>query len=353
AREKIKETKKLENLENQRANLKDGDPRASRLDDQIADSKEKIAGHQEKMSKLDQNVKATKYSASKQPAPHASNGHNLRNGLMSMAAMSLVDNVADVFEIDAESNRALSAVNNVADFSDSMFSAGFTALGGVMKAGLSAAVGKDWKSALSDGFSNAANTIAQSYKHNLVDATSRFEAHNTLKASQNDPELSGAIDEHNTNQNVQSLQNVQPNRALSLATRGGDMTFARNSKTGNLDVHMEGQAFAENTQVPFEQFQAMAQNPEQMQQFAQAVAKSNFDGQSGGGLASSQDLQQMKAEMDMNFQKNNYQIRRASNNTSMTAGMIEEQGEILQENISKTIEDVQQEVRAVNKKLEG
>lgn len=31
AREKIKETKKLENLENQRANLKDGDPRASRL----------------------------------------------------------------------------------------------------------------------------------------------------------------------------------------------------------------------------------------------------------------------------------------------------------------------------------
>ena len=176
-------------------------------------------------------------------------------------------------------------------------------------------------------------------------------ASQTIQAIQNDAGLPAAIDAFHTNQNMNTLQAVQPNTISTMQTRGGEMSFMRNSKTGNLDVHLPGQTFAENTGVPFSQFEAMASDPSQAQQFAQMIAKSNFEGQGGGGVASAQDIEQLKTEINSNFNKSFVQNRNLSSNSSMTAMEIENQTELIEDQIASSLSNISETLDEVHQRI--
>lgn len=95
------EARNLEGLEAQRANLKDGDTRASRLDNQIAESKKTMAEYKHDMDLADRNIKATKARASiaAEPKVNPSGGWKsilARTGL-SFAAIEILDNTNETF----------------------------------------------------------------------------------------------------------------------------------------------------------------------------------------------------------------------------------------------------------------
>lgn len=186
--------------------------------------------------------------------------------------------------------------------------------------------------------------------HSSSEATNAS-ASQTIQAMQNDAGLPTAIDAFHTNQNMNTLQAVQPNTISTMQTRGGEMSFMRNSKTGNLDVHLPGQTFAENTGVPFSQFEALSSDPSQAQQFAQMIAKSNFEGQGGGGLASAQDIEQLKTEINSNFNKSFVQNRNLSSNSSMTAMEIENQTELIEDQIASSLSNISETLDEVHQRI--
>lgn len=328
-----KESRNLDNLKSQREHLDEMDPRqasrAHKLDEQILESEKKLAGHKHDMEIADRNVKATKHLSTKhEPEGHTSNMSGVKKGLIGAFAMSAVNNMFEEFGINSSNNQALLTINEASNFTDDILGAGIDLIGGTTKAGLRLFTGGDSWGALKGGISTAASKVADSYNNNMTNNDERFkalQAQHTIDAAQNDSGLAPAIDSYNASQNSLAMQQVQPNRVTTMQTRGGEMSFVRNSKSGNLDVHLPGQTFAENTGVPFSQFEAMASDPSQAQQFAQMIAKSNFEGQGGGGVASAQDIEQLKTEINSNFNKSFVQNRNLSSNSSMTAMEIENQ----------------------------
>ena len=117
----------------------------------------------------------------------------------------------------------------------------------------------------------------------------------TFNDAQNDSGMPTAIDTFNTQQNVHAIQNTQPGRVLSMQTRGGEMKFIGNSKTGNMDVHVPDAPFATHTNIPVTQFQSIFNDPTQQQQFAQMVAQSNYNEKAG---------KKFDAGVEGNIQKN-------------------------------------------------
>ncbi|KIM08761.1 MAG: hypothetical protein KU29_03270 [Sulfurovum sp. FS06-10] len=328
-----KESRNLDNLKDQRERLDEMDPRqasrAHKLDEQILESEKKIAGHQHDMDIADRNVKATKHLASQDIEAHASKS---KFGFLSKAAASVLTSIgiANAGEIGETIENAMNAIDPISNLvTGQPLGAGSDIVGGHLQP-------------------NGVNP--RSINPQVLMNTQP--ASQTIQAMQNDAGLPAAIDAFHTNQNINTLQSVQPNTISTMQTRGGEMSFMRNSKSGNLDVHMPGQTFAENTGIPFSQFEAMAGDPTQAQQFAQMVAKSNFEGQSGGGgVASAQDIEQLKTEINSNFNKSFVQNRNLSSNTSMTAMEIENQTEIIEDqitsslsNISETLDEVHQRV---------
>ena len=206
------------------------------------------------------------------------------------------------------------------------------------------------------GISTAASKVVDSYNNNMTSNDERFQAlqaQHTVAAAQNDPGLAPAIDAYNTQQNISALQKMQPNTIATMQTRGGEMSFMNNSKTGNLNVHLPGQAFAENTGIPFSQFQDYMSNPAQAQQFAQLIAKSNYDGQSGGGVASATDMEQLKNEIDRNFQQNSIQTMNLRTSASMTAMDLHATNRVNeQHNIKEQPQDTNQEAMIDKKTLD-
>lgn len=327
-----KESRNLDNLKDQRERLDEMDPRqasrAHKLDEQILESEKKIAGHQHDMDIADRNVKATKHLASQDIEAHASKS---KFGFLSKAAASVLTSIgiANAGEIGETIENAMNAIDPISN----------------LVTGQPLGAGSDVISAPQQNGVNPRSINPQVLMNTQP-------ASQTIQAMQNDAGLPAAIDAFHTNQNINTLQSVQPNTISTMQTRGGEMSFMRNSKTGNLDVHLPGQTFAENTGVPFSQFEAMASDPSQAQQFAQMIAKSNFEGQSGGGgVASSQDIEQLKTEINSNFNKSFVQNRNLSSNTSMTAMEIENQTELIEDqiasslsNISETLDEVHQRV---------
>ena len=88
------------------------------------------------------------------------------------------------------------------------------------------------------------------------------------------------------------------------------------------------------------------------QQFAQMVAKSNFDGQSGGGIATATDMEQLKNEIDRNFQQNSIQTMNLRTSASMTAMELENTNEIIEEQVSTSIASVQDTLDDMKRQLE-
>lgn len=317
-----KESRNLDNLKSQRERLDEMDPkqasRAHTLDEQILESEKKIAGHQHDMELADRNVKATKHLASQDI--HAKTSHS-KFGFLGQALTSIAASVgiANAGEFGETLENTMNAIDPFSNF----------VVGQPLGAG-------------SDSF----KTIS-SPKQDLKNIPVM-----TLNAAQNDSGLAPAIDSYNASQNSLAMQQVQPNRVTAMQTRGGEMSFVRNSKSGNLDVHLPGQPFAENTNIPFGQFQDITSNPQMVQQFAQMVAKSNFDGQSGGGIATATDMEHLKNEIDRNFQQNSIQTMNLRTSASMTAMELENTNEIIEEQVSTSIASVQDTLDDVKRQLE-
>lgn len=351
-----KESRNLEDLKEQRGHINDDNPRAHKLDEQIAESEKKLAGHKHDMEIADRNVKATKHLSTKhEPEGHTSNMSGVKKGLLGAFAMSAVNNMFEEFGINSSNNQALLTINEASNFTDDILGAGIDLIGGTTKAGLRLFTGGDSFGALKEGVSSAASRVIDSYNNNMTNNDERFkalQAQHTIDAAQNDSGLAPAIDSYNASQNSLAMQQVQPNRVTTMQTRGGEMSFVRNSKSGNLDVHLPSQPFAENTNIPFGQFQDIASNPQMAQQFAQMVAKSNFDGQSGDGIATATDMVQLKNEIDRNFQQNSIQTMNLRTSASMTAMELENTNEIIEEQVSTSISSVQDTLDDMKRQLE-
>ena len=350
-----KESRNLDDLKSQRGRIDDDHPRAHKLDDQIAESERRMAGHKQDMELADRNVKATKHLASKyKPESHESNMSGVKKGLLGAFAMSAVNNAFEEFGVNSSNSQTLLTINEASNFTDDVLSAGMDVLGGTVKAGLRLFTGGDSLGALKSGISTAASKVVDSYNNNMTSNDERFQAlqaQHTVTAAQNDPGLAPAIDAYNTQQNISALQKMQPNTIATMQTRGGEMSLMNNSKTGNLNVHLPGQAFAENTGIPFSQFQDYMSNPAQAQQFAQLIAKSNYDGQSGGGVASATDMEMLKNEMNTNFQRNSAQTMNLRSSTSTSAMEIENTREILEDQITSSIDSIEEALSDVQKSL--
>ena len=320
-----KESRNLDDLKSQREHLDEMDPRqasrAHKLDEQIAESEKKMASHQHDMELADRNVKATKHLASQDI--HAKTSHS-KWGFLSKMATSVAASVgiANAGEFGETLENTMNAIDPISNF----------LVGQPLGAG-----SDDTRviRGIKGGTPLPSNIPIM-----------------TLNAAQNDAGLAPAIDAFNTQQNISALQKIQPNTIATMQTRGGDMSFVRNSKSGNLDVHLPGQTFAENTGIPYSQFQDFMSNPTQAQQFAQMIAKTNFDGQSGGGVASATDMEQLKNEMNTNFQRNTAQTMNLRSSTSMSAMEIENTREIVEDQLTTSISTIEETLEDVQKSLE-
>jgi len=349
-----KESRNLDDLKGQRGRIDDDHPRAHKLDEQIAESEKRMGGHKHDMEIADRNVKATKHLASK-PEGHISNMSGAKKGLLGAFAMSAVNNAFEEFGVNTSNSQALLTLNEASNFTDDTLSAGMDLIGGATKAGLRLFTGGDSWGALKGGISTAASKVADSYNNNMTNNDERFQAlqaQNTVTAAQNDSGLAPAIDAYNSQQNVSALQKMQPNTIATMQTRGGEMSLMKNSKSGNLDIHLPGQTFAENTGIPYSNFQDFMSNPAQAQQFAQMAAKSNFDGQSGGGVASATDMEQLKNEMNTNFQRSTVQTMNLRSSTSTSAMEIENTREIIEDQLTSSIDSIEETLEDVQKRLE-
>lgn len=312
SKEKYKaEARNLDDLKEQRARIDDDHPRASKLDNQIAESEHRLNGLNHDMEIADRNGKGTRYSASKAIEAHApkSKFGFLAKSAISIAAAVGIANAGEVGEVVDSAMGAAEALS-------------------------SKALGIFSPTSLGEGSDNPMAGLM------------------TIKAMQNDPGLPAAIDAHHTAQNIFAMQSVQPNTITTMQTRSGDMSFVRNSGTGNLDVHLPNQAFAENTNIPFAQFQALSNDPVQAQQFAQMIAKSAYEDQGSGGVASATDLDQLKTEINNNFQSSDMKVRNINSSTSLTAMEIENQTEMIEDNIASTLIDMTETLEEVKKSIE-
>ena len=368
-----KESRNLDNLKDQRERLDEMDPRqasrAHKLDEQILESEKKIAGHAHDMEVANQGIAKTQHSASKEKLdpwtdvgenpyktsssspihdeinanrkasglepletahPHGGIPHS-KSGFISKATAAILTSVgiANAGEIGETIGNALDAIDPISNF----------VIGQPLGAG----------SDIVGGHLQPNGVNPRSINPQVLMNTQP--ASQTIQAIQNDAGLPAAIDAFHTNQNMNTLQAVQPNTISTMQTRGGEMSFMRNSKTGNLDVHLPGQTFAENTGVPFSQFEAMASDPSQAQQFAQMIAKSNFEGQGGGGVASAQDIEQLKTEINSNFNKSFVQNRNLSSNSSMTAMEIENQTELIEDQIASSLSNISETLDEVHQRI--
>jgi len=313
-----KESRNLDDLKGQRGRIDDDHPRAHKLDEQIAESEKRMGEHKNDMEIADRNVKATKHLATQDI--HAKASHSkfgfLGQALTSIAASVGIANAGEFGETLENTMNAIDPMSNLL-------------IGQPLGAG-------------SDTF-KPMSAQRQDIKNIPV---------MTLNAAQNDSGLAPAIDEYNSQQNVSALQKMQPNTIATMQTRGGEMSLMKNSKSGNLDIHLPGQSFAENTGIPYSNFQDFMSNPAQAQQFAQMAAKSNFDGQSGGGVASATDMEQLKNEMNTNFQRSTVQTMNLRSSTSTSAMEIENTREIIEDQLTSSIDSIEETLEDVQKRLE-
>jgi len=174
----------------------------------------------------------------------------------------------------------------------------------------------------------------------------------TLEAVQNDPGMGPAIDAYNTNQNIKSFQNHQPGRSLSFNTRGGEMQMMKNSRTGMLRMHLPGQPFATDTNLPYGQFGNILNDPSKQEQFSQMLAQTNLTPENSQGVASASSLHGFKSEINSSIGIASMNAYRASLGSNQVASTVETLQEYLEDDMGEIYEDIQSKQDELSDKMD-
>ncbi len=220
-------------------------------------------------------------------------------GAISLVAASYLNNLAESLGIDPSQSRIMSAIQNVSGLADGATGAIGTAFGS-----LGTATGELTKgnfanagSAVVSGLSNAGSELAQAYNHNLVNADARFAAQNhsaapqhqgfttlssghyTAQAISADMQQQAAQAQITMANNTQALSaiapnSVTPNRSyVGFTMQDADqnpVSFTTDKASRNMMVN------GYDTGIQAQQFSSMMQNPDAVNQFANAISQTSF-----------------------------------------------------------------------------
>ena len=233
------EARNLEGLEAQRANLKDGDTRASKLDNQIEESKKSMAKHQHDMDTADGNIKATKYLATKvEPEGHMSHMKSAGKGLLGMVALSTTGALIDEFNPDPNGliGGTLSAVQNAANFSDSILGGAGDIISGTVKGGARLFTGGDAKGAFFGGLSQAASRVTTSMNEDLGIKTLASGSNTNIVEGY---DIGGSSNQSSANtEQTQQFEQIKTEMSQN-ATSANAKTAQINNQVGNTRMMIE------------------------------------------------------------------------------------------------------------------
>ena len=174
----------------------------------------------------------------------------------------------------------------------------------------------------------------------------------TLEAIQNDPGMASAIDTYNTGLNMSTFQNTQPGRTMSFNTRGGELQIMKNSKSGMLRMHLPGQPFATDTNMPYGQFMSALNDPLKQEQFSQMLASTNLTPENSQGMAGASNMSSFRAEMNSSIGTASMNAYRASMGSNQAASMMEGMQEYMEDDMGEIYQDLQDKQDELSSKMD-